>query len=160
MSTVRSLRLPVRAAPDLSALGLTALALRVALAGTLSVSAEIHAQLYIDGYRFIHDIGVMFLLQASVSFAVAALILFAAPLVLQAAAAGTALGALAGFVISRTVGLYGFTERGLQPAPQSLLSILAECATLVLLAVLASVTLWQRRTRGARREAGATTAEV
>ncbi|MEW2624597.1 hypothetical protein [Streptomyces sp. NPDC048106] len=110
-------------------------ALRSAIAATLAASGYIHAQLYIDEYRFIRVVGPLFLLQASVSFAVAALLLIGMPLLLKAAAAGVALGALGGFTASRTVGVFGFTERGLQPAPQALLSLLAEAGTLLLLAV-------------------------
>jgi hypothetical protein len=42
---------------------------------------------------------------------------------------------LGGFVLSRTVGLYGFVEHGLQPAPQALLSLVFEIAVLLLLAM-------------------------
>ncbi|WP_037868929.1 hypothetical protein [Streptomyces sp. NRRL S-813] len=109
--------------------------LRAAIAATLAGSGYIHAQLYVDEYRFIHVVGLLFLLQASVSFAVAALLLIGMPPLLRVAAAGVALGALAGFAASRTVGVFGFTEKGLQPAPQALLSLLAETCTLLLLAV-------------------------
>src|SRR5947207_9489959 len=78
----------------------------------------------------------MFLLQAAVSFALAALLLFGGPLIVQLAAAGTALGALGGFALSRTVGIWGFTERGFQPHPDALLSVLSEITTLGLLAAL------------------------
>ena len=108
--------------------------LRVASAATLSVSGYIHAQLYVTGYRFIHVVGVLFLLQASASFAVAALVLVGGPVLLRLAAAGAAAGALGGFAASRTVGVFGFTERGWQPSPQSLISVLVEVATLLLLA--------------------------
>ena len=107
--------------------------LRVASAATLSVSGYIHAQLYVTGYRFIHVVGVLFLLQASASFAVAALVLAGGPVLLRLAAAGAAAGALGGFAASRTVGVFGFTERGWQPSPQSLISVLVEVATLLLL---------------------------
>ncbi|MGW7424573.1 hypothetical protein ACWGJB_31850 [Streptomyces sp. NPDC054813] len=123
-------------------------ALRVATAGTLAASGYIHARLYADGYHFIHIVGPLFLVQASVSFAVAALLLIGMPPLLSVAAGGVALGALGGFAASRTVGVFGFTEHGLQPAPQALLSLLAETGTLLLLAVRqASVT---RRRRAAR----------
>ncbi|WP_194921480.1 hypothetical protein [Catenulispora rubra] len=107
--------------------------LRVASAATLSVSGYIHAQLYVTGYRFIHVVGVLFLLQASASFALAALVLVGGPVLLRLAAAGAAAGALGGFAASRTVGVFGFTERGWQPSPQSLISVLVEVATLLLL---------------------------
>ncbi|MFE7240087.1 hypothetical protein [Streptomyces sp. NPDC057582] len=110
--------------------------LRSATAATLAASGYIHAQLYVDGYRFIHIIGPLFLLQASASFALAALLLIGtSPLLLRTAAAGVALGALGGFTASRTVGVFGFTEHGLQPEPQAVLSLLAETGTLLLLAI-------------------------
>ncbi|MCQ4079373.1 hypothetical protein NGB36_01810 [Streptomyces sp. RB6PN25] len=121
-----------------------AIALRLAIVATLAASGYIHAQLYLGEYRFIHIVGDLFLLQASASFAVAVLILFAAPLLLRAAAAGVALGALAGFTASRTVGVFGFTEHGLQPAPQALLSILTETGTLLLLAAWQAAAMRQR----------------
>jgi hypothetical protein len=110
-------------------------ALRWATAATLAAGGYIHAQLYVDEYRFIHVIGPLFLLQASASLALAALLLVGTPPpLLRAAAAGVALGALGGFAASRTVGVFGFTERGLQPAPQAGLSLLAETGTLLFLA--------------------------
>ncbi|MEV7188736.1 DUF6529 family protein [Kitasatospora sp. NPDC093102] len=131
---------------------LPALALRLALAATLAASGYIHAQLYIDGYRSVHVIGPMFLLQASTAFAVAALLLLAAPLILRTAAAAIALCTLIGFAASRTTGLFGFSENGLQPAPQALLSLIAETLTLLILAI------WQaseaRRHRRARPTGG------
>ncbi|MET8628923.1 DUF6529 family protein [Kitasatospora sp. NPDC004669] len=113
---------------------LTVLALRLVLAATLAVSGYIHAQLYIDGYRLVRVIGSLFLLQASTAFAVAALLLLAAPLLLRIAAAAIAVCTLVGFVASRTTGLFGFSENGLQPAPQALLSLIAETLTLLILA--------------------------
>ncbi|MEY9927563.1 hypothetical protein ABH926_002197 [Catenulispora sp. GP43] len=113
---------------------LTEIGLRVALAATLAASGYIHAQLYVSGYRFIHVVGVLFLLQASASFALAALLLVGGPVYIRIAAAGAAAGALGGFAASRTVGVFGFTERGWQPSPQSLVSVLVEVATLLLLA--------------------------
>ncbi|WP_326793177.1 hypothetical protein OHA79_39630 [Streptomyces sp. NBC_00841] len=122
--------------------------LRSATAATLAASGYIHAQLYIDGYRFIHIIGPLFLLQASASFALATLLLIGtSPRLLRTAAAGVALGALGGFTASRTVGVFGFTEHGLQPEPQAVLSLLAETGTLLLLAI------WQVTVTGQDRAA-------
>ncbi|MGW1029834.1 hypothetical protein ACWD4J_40235 [Streptomyces sp. NPDC002577] len=126
--------------------GLPTPALRWATAATLAAGGYIHAQLYIDEYRFIHIIGPLFLLQAGASFALAALLLTGTPpLLLRAAAAGVALGALGGFTASRTVGVFGFTERGLQPAPQAVLSLLAETGTLLLLATWQMTVATQHR---------------
>lgn len=109
--------------------------LRIATALCLALSGYLHAQLYVGGYRVIPVIGPAFLLQASAASAVALLLLVGGPLLLRLAAAGLAVGALAGFVLSRTTGLFGFSERGFQPAPQALLSVLAEVAVLVLVAI-------------------------
>ncbi|MEV5011615.1 MULTISPECIES: hypothetical protein [unclassified Streptomyces] len=124
---------------------LLAPAVRIAIAATLAGSGYIHARLYVDEYRFIPVVGPLFLLQASVSFAVAALLLIGMPPLLKLAAAGVALGALGGFAASRTVGVFGFTEHGLQPAPQALLSILAETGTLLLLAIWQAIATRQHR---------------
>jgi hypothetical protein len=98
-----------------------------------AASGVIHAELYIHGYRAIPGVGPAFLLQASGGFAVAVLLLLTASVVPRLAAAGLAFGAPAGFAASRTVGIFGFVERGLQPAPQALISVLVEIATLLLL---------------------------
>jgi hypothetical protein len=115
----------------------TRIGVRLAVIAALAVSGTIHAQLYIDGYRYVHAIGVMFLIQAAASYALAALLLVSPPagmpVVLGVLAAGVALGALIGFGASRTTGVFGFTERGFQPSPQALLSVLAELTVLALL---------------------------
>ncbi|GAA5166061.1 hypothetical protein GCM10023321_56890 [Pseudonocardia eucalypti] len=106
---------------------------RILAALCLVVSGYIHAQLYLHGYRVIPGVGPAFLLQASGSLAVGLLLLIAGPLMLRLGGIGLAAGALAGFLASRTVGVFGFVERGLQPAPQALISILAEIAAVALL---------------------------
>lgn len=121
------------------------LVLRIATAVCLALSGFLHAQLYVGGYRVIPVIGPAFLVQAAGSMAVALLLLAGGPLLLRLAAAALAAGALAGFALSRTTGLFGFSERGFQPAPQALLSVLAEVAVLALVAVVLY------RTRAARR---------
>jgi hypothetical protein len=109
--------------------------LRIGAAACLAVSGYLHAELYLHGYRTIAGVGPAFLLQASGSLAVAVLLLFSGPLILRLGAAALAAGALGGFALSRTVGVFGFVEHGLQPAPQALISVLVEVAALLLLAV-------------------------
>ena len=123
---------------------------RLGAAVCLAVSGYIHAELYVHGYRVIPGIGPSFLLQASGSFAVALLLLVSGSPVLRLGAAGLAAGALAGFVLSRTVGVLGFVEHGLQPAPQALISVLVEVAALVLLAVPLAARLFSARSLSAR----------
>lgn len=83
----------------------TGTALRIGIAGSLAISAAIHAYLYIHGYQHVPTIGTAFLIQASVSFAVALLVLTGGPAWLYWTAAIVAGGALLAFVSSRTVGL-------------------------------------------------------
>jgi hypothetical protein len=110
---------------------------RVLIAVATAVTGFVHANLYVDGgYRAVHVIGPSFLLLSSGAFAVAALLLISDSPVLRLGAAGVAAGALGGFVMSRTVGVFGFTERGLQPAPQALISLISEVSALALLLCL------------------------
>jgi hypothetical protein len=118
--------------------------LRIGIAVALVVSGISHAYLYIHGYRHIPTIGTAFVMQASVSFAVAVLILLGGPAWLRWAAAMVAGGALGAFVLSRTVGLLGFSERGWQPSPHAAVSVIAEVLT---------VGLWAAYLVGRRRAA-------
>ena len=110
-------------------------ALRVAISATLAISGVIHADLYIHGYRHIPTVGPAFLLQASLFCALAVLIALGAPDWFSWAAAALSVGTLIAFALSRTVGLFGFTERGLQPAPQAAVSLITEVLTVALVAV-------------------------
>jgi hypothetical protein len=121
--------------------------IRGLIAVVTAVTGFIHANLYVDGgYRAIHVVGPAFLLLSSGAFAVAALLLISSSPVLRLGAAAVAAGALGGFVMSRTVGVFGFTERGLQPAPQALISLISELSALALLLCLE---VMLRRSRGA-----------
>ncbi len=108
------------------------LLLRLGLAASLAVSAAGHAYLYIHGYQHIPMVGSAFLIQASVSFSLALLIVVGGPGWLQWAGAAVAGGSLAAFVLSRTVGLFGFAERGWDPSPYAAVSVAAEVLTVLL----------------------------
>ncbi len=106
--------------------------LRLGLAASLAVSAASHAYLYVHGYQHIPQIGTAFLIQASVSFALAVLILVGGPGWLHWAAAAVAGGSVVAFVLSRTVGIFGFVERGWEPSPHAAVSVGAEVVTVLL----------------------------
>jgi hypothetical protein len=106
--------------------------IRIGLALSLAVSATSHAYLYIHGYHYIPTIGTGFLIQASVCFALALLIIIGGPGWLQWVAAAVAGGSLVAFALSRTVGLFGFTERGWDPSPHAVISVAAEVLTVLL----------------------------
>jgi hypothetical protein len=122
--------------------------IRLAMALAVATSGISHAYLYVHGYQHIPMIGPAFLVQAGVSFALALLILIGGPGWLQWAAAALASGALAAFALSRTVGLFGFSETGWQPSPHAAISVAAEAVTVGLwaLSVVAD-----RRARAHRR---------
>lgn len=115
---------------------------RIGLALSLAVSATSHAYLYIHGYHYIPTIGTGFLIQASVCFALALLIIIGGPGWLQWVAAAVAGGSLVAFALSRTVGLFGFTERGWDPSPHAVISVAAEVLTVLLWA--AALVGWRR----------------
>ena len=106
--------------------------LRLGLAASLAISGASHAYLYIHGYQHIPMIGTAFLIQASVSFSLALLIVAGGPGWLQWAAAAVAGGSLVAFVLSRTVGLFGFLERGWDPSPHAAITVAAEVLCVLL----------------------------
>jgi hypothetical protein len=106
--------------------------LRLGLAVSLAVSAYSHAYLYIHGYQYIPMIGTAFLIQASVSFSLALLIVAGGPWWLEWGAAAMAGGSLVAFILSRTVGLFGFTERGWDPSPHAAITVVAEVLCVLL----------------------------
>lgn len=103
---------------------------RLAISAGLVTTGLVHTQLYGRGYRYIDYVGPSFAIQAAAAFALAALVLVG-PWSLRAAAAVLSAASLAGFVLSRTSGLFGFTETGWQPAPQAMVAVVAEIVTLV-----------------------------
>jgi hypothetical protein len=107
------------------------LAMRIALAATLALSGVVHAYLYVHGYRHIPAIGSAFLVQASAFVALAILILAGGPGWLRVAAGVGSAGALVAFGMSRTTGLFGFTEVGWDPSPYAVLTVAAEVITVV-----------------------------
>jgi hypothetical protein len=118
-------------------------AVRAAVSVLLAASGVIHAYLYIDGgYRYVPTVGPGFLWQASIFCTLAVLIALGAPEWFSWAGAVLSAGVLVAFALSRTVGLFGFTERGWNPSPYAVLSVLAEALTV---ALVAAAVLWRRR---------------
>ena len=92
-----------------------AVAIRLAISASLAVSGAIHVYLYVNGYRDIPIVGPGFLGQAIVFCVLALLILAGGPDWLRWVAGVLSAGALVAFALSRTVGLFGFAERGMEP---------------------------------------------
>jgi hypothetical protein len=110
---------------------------RVAIGASLAASGVIHAYLYVHGYRDIPAVGSAFLLQGSVFCALAVLVVAGGPVWLQLIAAIGATGSLVAFALSRTIGLFGFTETGWQPAPYAAITVVAEALILLLVGTVA-----------------------
>ena len=88
------------------------LQLRLQGAGALllAVSACIHLDLYLTGYRSIPTIGWLFLLQVIVAFVLAAAVLVTHSWLAAAASAGFALSTLGAYLLAVWSGLFGFKE--------------------------------------------------
>ena len=105
------------------------------IAAALLTSAASHAYLYLHGYQHIPAIGAGFLVLSSVFGALAVLIALGGPAWLRLAAlvgAIGAIGAIGAFGLSRSTGLFGFVEYGLQPAPHALISLVSEVVVVLL----------------------------
>jgi hypothetical protein len=121
--------------------------LGVVLAALVAAGGYVHYCLYRHGYRAIPKIGVGFLLQAVTSAIVVVALLLGPHVVARVAhvtdrvaanlvglaAAALAAGTLVAFALSRTPGgLFNFQERGLEPAPQAAIALVAEAGVLVM----------------------------
>jgi hypothetical protein len=115
--------------------------LRILGAALLAVMGWIHLDLWLEGYRSIDVIGPAFLLNVIAGFGLTLLLLVVPRALLPwvaALGALTALGTLAGLLISTTVGLFGFVET--TAASLWWESFWAEIAAVVVLTALALVT--------------------
>jgi predicted lipoprotein with Yx(FWY)xxD motif len=86
------------------------LPLRIAGATLLSVSAGIHLDLYLTGYRTIPVIGWLFMLQFIGGFTLAIAVLVTHSRLAVAASAAFALSTLSAYLLAVWVGLFGFRE--------------------------------------------------
>jgi predicted lipoprotein with Yx(FWY)xxD motif len=84
--------------------------LRVTGALLLAVSACIHLDLYLTGYRSIPTIGRLFLLQVIVAFVLAAAVLVTHSWLAAAASAAFALSTFGAYLLAVWTGLFGFKE--------------------------------------------------
>ena len=112
--------------------------LRVSGALLLAVSAGIHLDLYLTGYRKIPTIGWLFLLQVIVGFVLTLAALVTRSRVIAAAAsAALALSTLGAYLLAVWIGLFGFKEIRTRAGIAAGLIEVAAFATLALAAVTA-----------------------
>jgi predicted lipoprotein with Yx(FWY)xxD motif len=113
------------------------LPLRIAGALLLSVSAGIHLDLYLTGYRTIPTIGWLFLLQCIGGFILAIAVLVTHSRLTVAASAAFALSTLGAYLLAAWIGLFGFREVRTRAGIAAGLIEVAAFATLALAAAVA-----------------------
>jgi hypothetical protein len=119
--------------------------LSVTTAAMIAIGGYVHLCLYRHGYRTIPTIGVGFLLQIVASGLIVLALVVPVPalrwgrftanpvIVTTLAALSLSIGTLIAFWLTRRPGgLFGFQERGLQPAPQALIALVAESVAVLL----------------------------
>ncbi len=84
---------------------------RIAAGVFVIVGGLVHLQLWRSGYRAIPYIGPWFIANVAVSAVVAAAVFVRSGRVVSIAGIAFSLASLAALVMSRTVGIFGFTER-------------------------------------------------
>lgn len=111
--------------------------MRIAGAMLLSVSAGIHLDLYLTGYRTIPVIGWLFLLQFTGGFTLAIAVLVTHSRLAVAASAAFALSTLSAYLLAVWIGLFGFKEVRTRAGIAAGLIEVAAFATLALAAAAA-----------------------
>lgn len=124
----------------------TAVALSWTGAAFLAWSAVIHLLLWADGYRDIHVIGPLFLIQGVACIVIAAGIVALRWLALLAAGAGAGVATAGGLLLTVYVGLFGYRES--LAVPYAALSLAVEfTAAFLLLAGAGTLALAKGRDR-------------
>jgi predicted lipoprotein with Yx(FWY)xxD motif len=129
------------------------LGLRISGAVLLAVSAGIHLDLYLTGYRKIPTIGWLFLLQVIVGFMLTIAALVTRSRLAAAASAALALSTLGAYLLAVWIGLFGFKEIRTRAGIAAGLIEVAAFATLALAAVTADPARQSGATRRARTRA-------
>ena len=111
--------------------------LRVSGALLLAVSAGIHLDLYLTGYRKIPTIGWLFLLQVIAGFMLTLAALVSRSRLAAAASAALALSTLGAYLLAVWIGLFGFKEIRTRAGIAAGLIEVAAFATLALAALTA-----------------------
>jgi predicted lipoprotein with Yx(FWY)xxD motif len=129
------------------------LRLRISGALLLAVSAGIHLDLYLTGYRKIPTIGWLFLLQVIAGFVLTIAALVTRSRLAAAASAALALSTLGAYLLAVWIGLFGFKEIRTRAGIAAGLIEVAAFATLALAAVTADPARRSDATRRARARA-------
>jgi hypothetical protein len=149
MRTHAAPRLGLRRELAARGVGVGDIARGLAAAGVL-LSAEVHLDLWdLQGYRHIHVIGPLFLLNAVSGLTIGVVVLVWRHWLAALAAAGFGAATFAAFWVSVTVGLFGFTE-----SPTGSAQILAEIAEIVAVVFGLLAAIWTGPRRPTRTAGG------
>lgn len=125
--------------------------LRLVAAVAILVGGLVHLELYFrGGYRSFPNanLGRSFLVNGVASVLVAAVLMIRREVIVRLAGITVSVGTLIAFYVTRQSdrGIFGFTEKGLEPSPQAALALIAELiAVVVLLASFVPPLDWKGR---------------
>lgn len=116
-------------------------------AGLLIASGLIHLHLWDIAYRHVKTLDVLFLVQVVLTLLAALILLATRHLLVVVAAAGLMAGTIAGFVLARTAGIFGFRLTFISTEAYAVMVV--EAVAIVLLGITARLQLKLRAQRGA-----------
>lgn len=119
--------------------------LYVADAGLLITSGLIHLHLWDIAYRHVKTLDVLFLVQVILTLLAAAVLLATRRPLVAAGAAALMAGTIAGFVLARTVGIFGFRLTFI--STEAYVVLVVEAVAIVML----GITAWLGRAQPTRK---------
>jgi hypothetical protein len=118
-------------------------------AGLLITSGSIHLNLWFIAYRHVKTLDVLFLVQVVLTVLAALTLLVTRHLLVVLGSAALMAGTIVGFLLARTVGIFGF--RLTFSSTEAYVVLVVEAAAVILLACTAWLLLRQRPRRRAPR---------
>jgi hypothetical protein len=110
----------------------------------LVVSGIIHLRLWFQAYRHVHILDALFLVQVAAAWVVAIALIVARHLLVVVAALALMAGTIIGFIMARTVGIFGFKDPS--STGEAILVLVVEIAAVIILAITAWM-LWRPAAR-------------
>jgi hypothetical protein len=117
-------------------------------AGLLITSGSIHLNLWFIAYRHVKTLDVLFLVQVALTLLAALTLLVTRHLLVVLGSAALMAGTIVGFLLARTVGIFGF--RLTFSSTEAYVVLVVEAAAVILLACTAWLLLKQRPRRAPR----------
>ena len=117
-------------------------------AGLLITSGSIHLNLWFIAYRHVKTLDVLFLVQVVLTLLAALTLLVTRHLLVVLGSAALMAGTIVGFLLARTVGIFGF--RLTFSSTEAYVVLVVEAAAVILLACTAWLLLKQRPRRAPR----------